>query len=324
MIRMIAAVLLAVNLALFFWIQKQQGNERDQLPVAGGDLKLLSEARPASAEPPSAEAPKQEAPKPIEPPMAEPPAQVSTPPAPETKPATPEMATQVVTSQTPDPPKAAAVTQPAPQPEPSKPAASTVPAVLADTPAKPASTVAEQPAPPEPVISPPKPVATEPKPARLTCYSFGPIEEQLAAIGIMARIKDQTSKQDIRQEGAKISEGFRVLIRTATNEEEARALEQRLQQAGLTDIWRISRGEDKDAISMGMYSQRANAAKRAEQATKLGFDAKIEEKGADKTQFWVDFASEQERLSATDLGLNPGPGQSLRVRPCNGKGGRRH
>ncbi len=316
MIRMIVAVLLAANLALLVWVLNEPEDAKNRPPQAGGDLKLLSEVKknPAPASVPTepevaaarpAEAAQIPAAKPAQ---AENPASSASAPQP------------AVMHQAPEPPKTGgAVTQSIS--EPSRQVKTEVQLPTA-TPSAPAHPEAAQPVAvqtPEPAPKEPEPVAVKTESAKPSCYSFGPLEERLAAIGIMARLKEKTSDQDIRQEGTKLTEGFRVLIRTAKTEEESRALEQRVLAAGITDIWRISRGEDQNAISMGMFSQRANAAKRVYQAKGLGFEAIIEPKVADKERFWIEFVSDQETLSAADLGLKPGPGQSLKKRPCNGK-----
>lgn len=316
MIRMIVAVLLAVNLVLLAWIAGDKSDERDPRPQPGGDLKLLSEVRHAPAPQPVTAQPPEAASKPAEVAQAQPATQTpvaqpvpvaepSKPAAPATQPEQrPESAMAEQRPQVTAPQQPAAEVKPLPRP-PAAASSSVVPAVAQTQEATPS--VKEQ----------------EPANLKPTCYSFGPLEERLAAIGIMARLKEQTTDQNIRQEGSKHTEGYRVLIRTAKTEEEARALEQKILAAGIMDIWRISRGEDQNAISMGMYSQQPNAAKRAEQAKGLGFDAAIEAKVTDKERFWIDFASGEPKLTPADLGLKPGPGQSLKKRPCNGKGAKR-
>ncbi|MBU0501390.1 MAG: SPOR domain-containing protein [Gammaproteobacteria bacterium] len=327
MIRMIVAVLLAVNLVLLFWISGDKGDERDRRPLAGGDLKLLSELTQAAASQPVPVQPEETASQPGEV------AQVQPAPQPEnqTPPSQPAAVEESVGPATPAPQPAVAEQKPeapippvnAQQPSPEVQALPQ-PAIAAPTPITPPPPPATSPVLAQPQEVPPAPKVPEPAPPKAaqdkpTCFSFGPLEERLAAIGVMARLKERTTDQSIRQEGSKHTEGFRVLIRTAKNEEEARALEQKILAAGITDIWRISRGEDQNAISMGMYSQQSNAAKRAEQAKGLGFDANIEAKVIDKTRFWINFSSGEPKLTTADLGLKPGPGQTLKKRACNGK-----
>lgn len=322
MIRMIVAVLLAANLALLVWVLSEPEDTKNRPPQAGGDLKLLSEVKknPAPASVPAE--PEVAAAKPAEaahPPAAKP-VQAENPPSLASAPQ------PAVVHQAPEPPKpGGAVTQPISEPSRQVKTEVQPPTATPSAPAHPeaAQPIAVQTPEPAPAPKEPEPVAVKTETAKPSCYSFGPLEERLAAIGIMARLKEKTSDQDIRQEGTKLTEGFRVLIRTAKTEEESRTLEQRVLAAGITDIWRISRGEDQNAISMGMFSQRANAAKRVSQAKDLGFEAIIEPKVADKERFWIEFVSDQETLSAADLGLKPGPGQSLKKRPCNGKGPRK-
>lgn len=279
MIRMIVAVLVTINLVLYFWTLKQHEHEQSLLPVVGGDLKLLSEAKKTELIP---EPPEAVPPKPVEPKAAEvKPSPVVKEPQPKKEPPPPKPQVEKVIEK---------VVEKVP-PKPLKPIATTA----------------------EIETKPPVPVQQRPQ---TVCYTYGPINNRLAAVGIQAWMKEKTTKPTVRRVGVNKIQGYRVLIEGAKSEQEAIEQEQRLKTAGITDIWRITRGENKNAISMGLFSHKTNATRRAAQAVSKGFKAKIDVKKLAKERFWVDFSSPKHRLSTKELGLVPGPGQTLKYRPC--------
>lgn len=135
------------------------------------------------------------------------------------------------------------------------------------------------------------------------CYSLGPFErrgdlarvqEYLAGLNIPA--ERRVSKDNSRQ-------GFWVYLPPAGSQE-ARDTLARLKQEGVTDYFRVATGEQKDAISLGVFSRSDLAQRRLRAMRKQGFQPQLETVPLPRRLYWLDWPVEgNSALNAGDLGV---------------------
>jgi hypothetical protein len=269
---MVVAILLAINLILLLWLLKQPA--QPEAPMVGGDLKLLSELesrRETLPEPP---------PEPTEIGRHKPPIQPEAP-VPETQPAAPAMVAEVVKPEASAPPQA--------EPVRDAPIREAPPPVLVDqnptvSEAVQADTQDKQNA---AVVQPEATKPVEQKPPTSYCYLYGPMPDQPAGQSVLGELRSKFPTAQLWQEGQDDKGVFWVLIESAKSDIDSVQLEERLRAAGINDIWRVTRGERRNTISMGVFNQKENADKRVAMAKEKGFEAKVVNKHKEGRGFWV-------------------------------------
>lgn len=210
--------------------------------------------------------------------------------------------------------------------QPSKPVAApsaeagvaTLELLQSPPPAKPSATVAATvPATPVPSSTPPlvaqeankqavpveAPVETKPEPpvaastvasapAPEQCSSLGPFASQAAAQAALAALGSDIRRQHLREVPGKPATSYRVLIPPAASREEAQATAKRIVDAGFSDYFIVSQGEETHAVALGQYRNREGAERRLTSLTAAGFPAKLMTNGSETLpSWWLDVAS---------------------------------
>jgi cell division protein FtsN len=134
----------------------------------------------------------------------------------------------------------------------------------------------------------------------LQCHSLGAFESaenaaavagELASVGVAATLREQTVQR---------SNGFWVLIPPMRDRSAAVAMERRLREVGVKDIWRVPQGDLAHAISLGLFSRRPSAERRRNQILGQGFPAEVRPRYTETEEYWLDFPVGG-RVDAQDL-----------------------
>lgn len=184
----------------------------------------------------------------------------------------------------PDVPPATGAGLPAAPPPPAvseaAPAPAAAPPALAD--AEPPSAPAPDPA--LPIASPPvAAVAPAPPPPPLRCLRLVGFGDQLAAQRALRRLEPEVDKAALHVRTVRNVRNYWVYLPSAANRPAALEISRRLGEKGLSDYFVTTTGANPNAISLGVFSTRANAERRQQQVKNAGFDAQIAER-ADETR----------------------------------------
>lgn len=231
MSKLLATLLLAANLALAALIW-QDSQWQAPLIIPGGDLRLLSETRPAVI--------------------------------PEKVPEKAQETPLQTASSEPQAPRAEATT-------------------------KPSTTSTEE-------ASKPKPKASS-----VHCYRYGPVNSRLSAIGIMARLKENSQKQKIQEEPASIK--FWLLAKADGG-------------TSLQAIQEQSLGQYQGDLVLGVFTTRAQAQLQLNQLKSSGAQLTIKEVATKTPKFWILFDSAKADLNIKTLGLQTATGQLMKSKQC--------
>lgn len=189
--------------------------------------------------------------------------------------------------------------------------------LLPPSPDKPAPAVAAIPAPVAPSAAPlvaveankeavaavtPPEAKPEPPPAAATtavtpplpeqCSSLGPFADQATAQAALARLGSDVRRQHLREIPGKAASSYRVMIPPAASREEAQATAKRIVDAGFSDYFIVSQGEEAHAVALGQYRNREGAERRLSTLVAAGFPAKLVTSGNETpASWWLDVAS---------------------------------
>ena len=129
-------------------------------------------------------------------------------------------------------------------------------------------------------------------PAVVQCASLGPYATQAQAQAAMTALGADAARPRLREVPGKAANSYRVLIAPAASREEAQATAKRIVEAGFSDYFIVSQGEEANAVALGQYRNREGAERRLATLTAAGFPAKLAASGTEiAPSWWVDAAT---------------------------------
>ncbi|KAF1711975.1 sporulation protein [Pseudoxanthomonas kalamensis DSM 18571] len=158
------------------------------------------------------------------------------------------------------------------------------------------------------------PVAAEAAPViERRCYVVGPYDNEAAARAALGRLAADAPGSWVRGTEASAS-AWMVLVPPAPDLATAQATARRIIDAGFTDYFVISSGEQANAISLGRYQNREGALRRQKTMADAGFETRLQPAGkVVPAQWWLDVAATA--LDTAQLQSRSG-GAPVRSRPC--------
>jgi hypothetical protein len=176
---------------------------------------------------------------------------------------------------------------------------------------------------PEPAETPAS-TATEPatdqlpaSPPELSCIRLGPLEQEAAASAVINALSESDHQPDLRVVSHKEQSGYWVLITPET--EDPDFVVSNLQLAGISDVWRFTKGDLAGMVSLGLYSSLADAEARQKELSQRGFDAEIRPRQIDKYSYWVHTRYDPQSapaMAALEQAFNQNPWLEFPPTPC--------
>ncbi len=159
--------------------------------------------------------------------------------------------------------------------------------------------------------------ATE-TPAAKRCVSVGPFNDVTQETRAASLLQERGFAPQQRSETADVRDGYWVYLGGLKSAaDEARALRS-LQEAGITDAHAVPAADDGRRVSVGLFTERPRAERRARAVQHLGFSPDIVERRRSGTLYWIDLdlgtsdaAVPTEGLAAADQGES-----RIQVRVC--------
>jgi hypothetical protein len=122
------------------------------------------------------------------------------------------------------------------------------------------------------------------------CYTLGPFDDQQAADELAARLQQGLGLAVARRviEDTERT-AYWVYLAPLSSREAAEAVARKLRERGVTDYFVVPSGENKYAVSLGLFSKEDGALRRLDEITALGLKPLVEVKDQNKTLYWVDY-----------------------------------
>lgn len=148
------------------------------------------------------------------------------------------------------------------------------------------------------------------------CVSVGPFNELTQAARAAALLRERGFEPRQRAEPGETWSGFWVHVDDLDTAAEVSELIKALENAGIRDAQAMPGGERR--VSVGLFTERARAERRAQAVTRLGYTPEITERQQAGTVYWVDLDVDSPERSVPTEGLLSvdGPGSRLEVRVC--------
>lgn len=121
------------------------------------------------------------------------------------------------------------------------------------------------------------------------CATLGPFEQLEAADVVRGRLDVAGNHAQLRETGGQIRSGFWVYLPPFSSRAAAEDIEDELRDKGVEDLFIVTASEQRNAISLGLFSTPERADQRAAEIGRLGYAPRVAERFRDATVYWVDF-----------------------------------
>jgi cell division septation protein DedD len=155
-------------------------------------------------------------------------------------------------------------------------------------------------------------------PPQKRCVSIGPFNELAQATHAATLLQGRGFTPQQRSEAGDVRDGYWVYLGGLKSAaDEARALKS-LQDAGITDAHAVPAADDGRRVSVGLFTERPRAERRARAVQHLGFSPDIVERRRSGTIYWIDLDLGTSDAAVPTEGLAaPDQGESrIQVRVC--------
>jgi cell division septation protein DedD len=161
-------------------------------------------------------------------------------------------------------------------------------------------------------LSPPTPAAAS------RCLSVGPFDDQPSATRGISQLREKGFAPRQRVEKGEISKGFWVYIGGLKTDGDVADVLRTLEQSHIEDAHVMSGTGDVQRVSVGLFSERERADRRAESVEKLGLHPQVTERKLPATLFWmdVDLPAGAAGPTAQEVASTGGAASRVGVLPC--------
>lgn len=156
-------------------------------------------------------------------------------------------------------------------------------------------------------------------PAR--CVSVGPFNDLSQAARGAALLRDRGFDPKQRAEQGDTWEGFWVYVGVKSAADETKLMKA-LDRAGISDAHAMPEGDGGRRVSVGLFTEKDRADKRAQAVKRLGYTAEVVERKQTGSVYWVDIdLGANDHTVPTEGLLSIGDaGSRLEIRVCPGSG----
>lgn len=149
-----------------------------------------------------------------------------------------------------------------------------------------------------------EPQVEAPLQADAVCATLGPFEQLEMAQVAEERLESYGSPATVRESGGQIRSGFWVYLPPYSSRSEAKRIEDELRGKNVSDLFIVTGSDQRNAISLGLFSTPERADQRAAEIGRLGYTPRVAERFRDATVYWVDFReSADEPLDPQRIGV---------------------
>jgi hypothetical protein len=160
--------------------------------------------------------------------------------------------------------------------------------------------------------------ALEITPETPRCFSIGPFDDQDSAMRSASKLREKGLTPRQRVEKGEISKGFWVYIGGLKTDDDVAKVLRTLEQSHVDDAHLMPDSSgDAHQVSVGLFSERDRADRRAESVQKLGLQPEVAERKLPGTLFWMDVDLAAGTAAPTPQDVAAGADTShIEVTPC--------
>lgn len=124
------------------------------------------------------------------------------------------------------------------------------------------------------------------------CGALGPFEDQTALKRGIDLLTPQVTRIQYQESSSVTTRGYWVYLPALDSRDAALKSARQLNAAGVRDYYVVTAGDHENTVSLGLFRDRDNAARRQSQIAALGFPARLEERTEVERAWWIEFERE--------------------------------
>ena len=150
------------------------------------------------------------------------------------------------------------------------------------------------------------------------CFSIGPFLEEEKYQIFVKDLLNGNFQPTIKSIKDTEPQSYWVFISAAETNKEAKKTAEQLKAAKVKDYFVVLKGENVNAISLGLFNSYKRAILRKENLTKSGFEVNVETRYADVIRYWVDYQEQDSTPLEDDVWKKADKDNVLQkiARPC--------
>jgi sporulation related protein len=149
------------------------------------------------------------------------------------------------------------------------------------------------------------------------CVSVGPFEDAASAAGESSLLREKGLTGRERSQETEVSKGFWVYIGGLKSDRDVTQVMRTLQQSHVDDAKVMQDSEDAQRVSVGLFTDRERADRRAASLKKLGLEPEVRERRVPGRVFWMDIEVPPGAPAPTAEYLTGAPATApIEVTPC--------
>lgn len=120
------------------------------------------------------------------------------------------------------------------------------------------------------------------------CAEYGPFTAQQSVDAALSSLRQQGQQFSVDSRDVVIIDSYRVLFPPYPTADAAQEMAARLRAAGVSDIYVVPGGKQKNAVSVGVFSDKRRAAHRRERLQEMGYKPQVEPYTRHKqVNYWI-------------------------------------
>lgn len=120
------------------------------------------------------------------------------------------------------------------------------------------------------------------------CFTLGPFPRRDDAETMVAGLQTDGVSAGVRQATQEEVNGYWVMIPPLPDRAAAVAMVKEIKAKGFDDVWRFTKGELNDAISLGLFARESQAQTHRRRLATRGVEADVRPRYAERAAYWVD------------------------------------
>ena len=167
-----------------------------------------------------------------------------------------------------------------------------------------------------------KPDATTAATTPSNCLSVGPFRDLAAAVQGSATLQSAGFFPRQRLEQGELWVGYWVNLQNLPSRNAAETAMAQLKEHGVTDAYIMPSTDSSSVLSLGIFSDRGRAQRRADEIHGYGFDPQITDRKRTGAAYWldVDLTADKHSIDPAILQTEPGKVVRLEIQPCPATG----
>ncbi len=152
-----------------------------------------------------------------------------------------------------------------------------------------------------------------------SCVSLGPFVDLTEAARASAGLREAGLGPRQRAADGPVWAGYWVSLTGIANVDDAERIIERLRQFGVGDAYLMPAEDEGPTISLGLFTERPRALRRADEVRALGYKPDISERQRSGTVYWIDVDIRSPEQLPDPATYDSGSGRIFRleVQPCD-------